>query len=93
MEFKGTKGERFVMDDAKGVSVFSKRNLIFRTENKPTKEEAWANAKLACKSLEMLEHLEEVSKFLYDFKFKDKDQAYELQSRTLRLIKDATELK
>ena len=54
-EFKGTKQEWVALEDSTGYSVFTQRDLICRTLNKPTKNEACANAKLIATAPELLE--------------------------------------
>ena len=59
-EFKGTKQEWIVLTDSTGAQ----QGLICRTLNKPTKNEACANAKLIAAAPEMLKALLETDKDL-----------------------------
>lgn len=59
MEFKGTKQETFIFEDATGLCLFTQRSLVCRTENKPYKEQAMANITLFKVAPELLEDLQE----------------------------------
>lgn len=62
--FKGTSGKWIAHEDATGVSVFTEMDLICRTENKPTKNEAKANANLITVAPELGERLQESTDML-----------------------------
>lgn len=59
MEFKGTKEETFILEDATGISLFTQRSLVCRTKNKPNREQAMANVILFQTAPELLEDLQE----------------------------------
>ena len=75
-EFKGTKQSWIVSEDVTGVCVFTERDLICRTHNKPTKAGAEANARLIAAAPELLGALQRLTNICSQEAITDRDSFY-----------------
>lgn len=89
-EFKGTKGKLIALEDATGFCVFTERDIVCRTNNKPTKEKAKYNTRLYASAPELLEALQNLvnifnpdNQSIYEFARKDIEKAKQAIDKAL----------